>query len=302
MRAARLQAYIEILITVIIWGIASIVIKLTLQGVTPVMFLSYRFFLSSIVALPYLGRVIHLFKQPKTRIPVLAYSLLSGPIALGILFVGLSETSVVNLALLSAIEPLILTLLASRLFHDHLSKKARIGVMVAVVGAVLTVIEPLLGHSDAGSFHGNILVIFYIVSDIAGILILKKLMKKHVDAFALTNLSFITGFFVFVPLLLINNTGAHILGTLVNLSPWYHVGIFYMALLSGTYAYTLRAKAQKTLPVSEVSLFSYLTPLITTILALIFLNETISVLYVLGGILIASGVCIVELKKMQLKT
>jgi drug/metabolite transporter (DMT)-like permease len=301
MRAARLQAYGEILITVIIWGIASIVIKVTLSGVTPVLFLSYRFFLSSLVALPTLGRIIHLFKNPSTRIPVIIYAVLSGPVALGILFIGLNETSVVNLALLSAIEPLILTVLAAKIFHDHLSKKARIGAAIAVMGAVLTVIEPMLENTDPGSFHGNILVMIYLVADIAGVLLLKKLMKKHVEAFPLTNLSFITGFLFFVPLLLLQNTGAHILSAITNLSPWYHVGIFYMALLSGTYAYTLRAKAQKTLPVSEVSLFSYLTPLITTILALIFLNEHITVLYVLGGILITIGVLVVETKKKHFR-
>lgn len=300
MHTKRLHAYGEIIATVFIWGIASIVIKATLHGITPISFLAYRFFIASIFALPFLHKILHLWKKTReVKLLILLYALLSGPVALGILFVGLNETSVVNQSLLSAIEPLLLVLVGAKIFHDHLSKKARVGVFIAVIGALMTVIEPLLFSPDPGSFHGNILIVLYVLVDIVAIVLLKKLLKKGVDPVSLTHASFILGLLIMLPAALFLHTPQGFLNQITSLSPWYHAGIFYMALISGTLAYSLRAKAQKTLNVSEVSFFGYLTPLISTLLALLFLSEKISVLYIIGGIFITLGVFIVEFRRHQ---
>ena len=47
--SARVRAYILLLIAVAIWGFAGPVIKFTLGYFDPVVFLTYRFFLTSLV-------------------------------------------------------------------------------------------------------------------------------------------------------------------------------------------------------------------------------------------------------------
>ncbi len=298
MHAARLKAYAEILITMFIWGAATIVIKATLSGIEPIPFLIYRFSISSLFAIPFLPRITRLFRKPqKTVLLILLYALLTGPIGLGILFVGLNKTSVVNLSLVSAIEPLLLVMLGSKLFHDHLSKKAKLGILVALIGATLTLIEPLFSAVGIGSISGNVLISTYILSDMTSVIILKKLLKKNVDPIALTSLSFMVGFIALLPIVLYSTSPLIFIRSLAILPLQYHFGVLYMALFSGSIAYVLRARAQKTLSISEVSIFGYLSPFISTILALLFLNERITFLYFLGGLLIIFGVIIVELKR-----
>ncbi len=300
MTGQRLRAYGEIFLVILIWGAATIVIKATLAGIAPVPFLTYRFFISSLIALPFLYPIIRLFHKPRQiQLLIGLYALFSAPLALGILFVGLNETSVVNLSLLQALEPLLLAFLGAHLFHDHLSKRAKIGVVIALMGALVTLIEPLWLNFDGGTFHGNALIVLYLLFDAACILILKRLLKKGIDPLALTNLSFILGFVIFLGLTLHVSSLPALIAEVKALPVLYHAGVWYMAILSGTIAFTLRAKAQKTLNISEVSIFGYLAPIISTLLAILFLNESITPLYMLGAAAIAAGVFLVEFKRRK---
>lgn len=298
MKFIRAKAYMYIIVVMFIWGTASVVIKLTLNGLEPIPFLAYRFLINTAFTLPFLPGIIHLLrKERSTKLLIILYALLSCPIALGVLFVGLNETSVVNSALLSAAEPVILAIIGAKLFHDHLSRKARIGVGITLLGVILTTAEPLLYSYDGGTFGGNILIGIYLAIDILCVVLLKKLLKRNVDPLALTQLSFVSGALVFLPLSFLRYEPSGFIHMLTNLSFKYHIGVFYMALLSGLVAYTLRAKAQKTLNISELSIFGYLSPVITTLLALLVLSEHISALYVFGALLIGIGVFVVETKR-----
>ena len=92
----RRTAYLMMLLVSIIWGVAGPVIKYTLDYFPPLVFLSYRFAISTIIALLY-------FTWTKERVPtspkkfggILLYSLLAVPVGLGFIFFGLDRKSVV---------------------------------------------------------------------------------------------------------------------------------------------------------------------------------------------------------------
>ncbi len=300
MRQRRFTAYGELLSVVVIWGIASVVIKATLDGIAPIPFLTYRFFLSTVVALPFLGAIIKLFKKkPELVLLTLLYCVLSTPLALGILFIGLEETSVINLSLIQALQPLLMAYIGSHLFHDHLTKRAKIGVGIAICGVFLTLIEPLLFAYDGGTLKGNLLLTLYILADVGSLIVLKKLLKKNVSPTSLIHTSFIVGFIVFLGILLAQMPLTQFVYEMQILPFRFHIGVWYMALFSGTIAFILRAKSQKTLNVTESSVFGYLSPVISTLLAILFLNEHITASYLLGAALIAIGVFLAEYKRRR---
>jgi drug/metabolite transporter (DMT)-like permease len=72
-----------------------------------------------------------------------------------------------------------------------------------------------------------------------------------------------------------------------------------MALLSGTFAYILWHKAEKSIEVGEVSLFSYLFPVFGTPLSVLWLKESISLPFVIVALVIAFGVIVAEYKKKR---
>lgn len=75
------------------------------------------------------------------------------------------------------------------------------------------------------------------------------------------------------------------------------MGVLYMALFSGSLAYYLSNKAQKTIEIGEQSLFSYLNPLFSIPLAVFWLGETITPLFIAGSVVVTAGVIIAETKK-----
>ncbi|OGC51473.1 hypothetical protein A2982_02825 [candidate division WWE3 bacterium RIFCSPLOWO2_01_FULL_39_13] len=74
-------------------------------------------------------------------------------------------------------------------------------------------------------------------------------------------------------------------------------GIIYMALFSGIIAYILYLKGLKLIEASETSVFTYLQPVIAIPLAVVFLKENISIVFVIGAILIIYGIFTAERRK-----
>ena len=111
---------------------------------------------------------------------------------------------------------------------------------------------------------------------------------------------FLLGFITLLPLALIQSGGvSSLINQLTNTPIKPHLGVWYMAILSGAVAYFLYQKAQKTIEASEATLFSYLSPLFAAPLAVFWLGETITPAFLIGGVIIAMGVFIAELKKKK---
>ena len=70
-----------------------------------------------------------------------------------------------------------------------------------------------------------------------------------------------------------------------------------MAFLSGSLAYYLGNKAQKTIEIGDAAVFSYLYPIFSTPLAVLWLGEKITPMFIIGGIIITIGVVMAEIKK-----
>jgi drug/metabolite transporter (DMT)-like permease len=72
-----------------------------------------------------------------------------------------------------------------------------------------------------------------------------------------------------------------------------------MAFLSGSLAYYLSTKAQKTIEIGDAAIFSHLYPLFSTPLAVLWLGERITPIFIIGGVIIAIGVFLAEYKKSK---
>jgi drug/metabolite transporter (DMT)-like permease len=72
-----------------------------------------------------------------------------------------------------------------------------------------------------------------------------------------------------------------------------------MAILSGSIAYTLWARAQRTIEIGEAAVFSYLYPIFAAPLAVFWLKEKITMPFVIGATVIAVGVFIAEYRSSR---
>jgi len=297
MNPHRLKAYILLLIVAVIWGIAGPVIKFTLGGFPPLLFLTYRFGLSTLVAVilfAFLG--FHFPKDKNTRLELLLYGFITSTVTLGFLFFGQKKTTALDATLIILINPILISLAGVRFLKERITLKERVGITIAFWGTTLTIIEPFLqnGHSLT-RFSGNILVFISLLVAAWGAVLAKKLLRAEVDPLTLTNISFIIGFLTLAPFAILK----YKISAITSVPLPYHLGVIFMALVSGSLAYFLANKAQKTIEISEAAVFSYLQPIFAAPLAVVWLGEAITPVFLLGATIITVGVVIAETKKRR---
>ncbi|MBI5620364.1 DMT family transporter [Candidatus Gottesmanbacteria bacterium] len=296
----RYTAYFLLLLVSMIWGVAGPVIKFTLGSFPPIIFLTYRFALASAF-----GAAIWAIRPPKFRaggntIPhIFLHSILAVPLGLGLLFFGFDKTSSLAGSVISATGPVMVAIAGMILLKEHITKPERVGIALALLGTLIITVGPILGGNGVGilSFEGNLLIIISLAADAIATVIAKVSLRDRVSAIVLTNISFMIGLLCFLPFLLATYSLNEIITTITSAPLSAHLGVFYMAFISGTLAYTLQKLAMKTIEVGEVAVFNYLFPIWAAPLALWWLGEKITLPFVIGACVIATGVIIAEYKR-----
>jgi len=289
----------------VIWGAASPVIKYTLEGIDPLPFIAYRLGISAVFSVFFFLRKLKKgkqFRQFRANFPaVLLYGFLAVPVALGILFFGLDNTTVLDLTLIGIVGPLLVTLGGTVFFKDTITKREKTGISIVLLGVIFNSLYPLF-RSEELRLTGNLLLILYLLADCASILIAKKMVQKKVKSANLTNMAFIIGAATLIPLAMFFYGTGNFINIIINLPFKYHAGVWYMALISGTLAYYLYVRGQRTIEVSEAILFNYLQPVFTIPLAVFWLGENISVPFIIGAVIITTGLVIAEWKGKRYNT
>ncbi len=304
MKNHRFTAYIYLLIVSIIWGAAGPVIKFTLTDFPPLIFLTYRFAISAVVALIAFRGLPRLPKSPEKLWQLLLYSVLTVPVTLTLVFMGFERTSSLEGTLITSIAPLFTIIGAAWFLKEHVTNIEKIGILLALGGTLLIALEPLfLGSAVNTNQHiiGNLLLILSMLTQTIGFLVAKKLLRKDESPDAMSHISFLVGFGVLLPAALFAYPPTTIMNTILSAPLPAHLGVLFMALISGTLAYALNNRGMKTIEVGEASLFSYLGPIWAAPLALLWLHETLTPLFFLACGIIAAGVYLAEQKKHKKK-
>jgi drug/metabolite transporter (DMT)-like permease len=286
----------------LIWGAALPVIKYTLDFLPPLVFLTYRLSISAAIAILYL-----ILKRPnlsnvsiRESTGVFLNSIFAVTISLGFLFLGMKDTSATLTGVIHALGPIITTIGGLLLFREHVSKHEWLGIAIAFIGTIVTVMTNLDGHGQPFALTGIELVACSMLADAISVLIMRGMMKTHeLSAETVTHLSFIIGFLTLLPIAFYGISLPNLLSSILNAPIQAHLGVWYMAVLSGTVAYTLRNMASGLIEAGEVSVFNYAYPLISTPLSIIWLGEAINPWFIPGSIIIAAGVYIAEYHKRK---
>lgn len=315
----RYLNYFYLLIAILIWSLAPSIVKIVLGKIDPLPFLILRFLSVVVFLFPIYWHIFQKSFIKKKKYSwydwknIIIYSLLSQT-SLILFFIGLDYTTAVDSIILALSAPLITIAAGHYFFRDKLNLLKEIGIFIATIGTLLVVIEPLLTKQNGDPvdrFWGNmILILFHIVgsfwvvytkflfgtNSLVLISLMKKvglkLHKKKYDIFEVNMLSFLVAFITLVPFALLN-LETYIQQTL-SLG-WVEIlGIIYMGLLSSAAAYILYTKAQSSLSVTEVSIFTYISPIFAIPASFLILNEVPTTYSYIGIAIILIGLFIAE--------
>jgi len=300
MNPARRRAYIELLIVSLIWGCASPIIKYTLGGFSPAIFLTYRFLISAVIAVVFFAFTgIKFPKNKKTILITILNGFLITTVSLGLLFMGTDKTTSIDSNLISAVSPIIIAISGVFFLKEHVTKRESIGMLIALLGTVITIVGPIIGGvASFSGLEGNLLVIASVIVSAVTAILAKIVLRDDVDASFATNISFIIGFITMLPFSLSKIVNSNF--SVITSVPFsYHLGVIYMAVLSGTLAYYLWHKAEKTIEVGEVNMITYLYPIFGAPLSIFWLKERVDAPFIIGSVVIAMGVALAQLKKKR---
>ena len=263
-----------------LWASAFPATRYALEYYSPVSLMVMRFGAASITLI--IVGILKKIRLPKLKdLPLFAASGLSGVFLYSYLFnTGSVSVSAGVSSFIIASSPIFTLVLTRLLLKEIVKPICWIGVLISFVGlAVVTLTQTTEFSFDIGV----ILIICAAISSGIYSTVMRILTKSYnaLEATTYTIVAGTLGTLLFLPTA-IGEMPYSILT--VNLIVVF-MGVFPAALAYLAWSYAL-SKAKKT---AHVTVFSYLIPLISALLAYLWLGETLSIFTFIGGLVIIAG-------------
>ncbi len=294
----------SIALVIVIWAVNFIAAKIGLRSLPAATLASFRVVLAGAVMLPFYmfcSRLPAFAEAAESRRRKLTlgdlwtflYMGFFGVVMNQVCFtVGLRYTSVSHAAVIVGMGPIYTLILAVLLQLEKATWRKAIGMAIAFAGiAVLASENGISARSpsvlgDAITMTGSVGFAMYAV--------LGKRLGTRYDPLTMTAFSHYAGAVIVLPVAICR---ALLLGSAeqwraIAWTGW--AAMFYMAVFSSAVAYVFYFWVLRYMEASQLSAFTYLLPVVATILGIVWLGERGSWGQVLGGVLALSGVYGIE--------
>lgn len=288
---SKIYTYRKPLTAVIFWGISFIATKYALAETKPLVIILIRqllgFMLLSSIALYQKKSFAINLKDHKWII------LLSGiaSLHLYIQVTGLQYTSASNTGWIIGITPVFMVLLAFVFFKERITITQITGITVAFFGLLLLVSRGNLLSIDLISNKGDFLVLLSSFTWAVYSLVGKKTTINYPPLMTILYLFAMMSLYL-IPFTLNRSN----ISSIVSLSITAWISLLFLGLFCSGIAYVLWAQSLNEMPATKVGAFLYIEPFITVFTAWVLLNEEISLLTFVSGLVIIIGVVIVNRK------
>ena len=290
-RARRLRAHGALVMMVVIWAVNFVVAKVALRQVSPLAFNALRFPLAGIalyVILRLQGPVP--MPAPGDRMRVFLLGLLGNVVYQQCFIFGLDHTHAGTASVLLAGTPLLTALLSAYVGHEHVSPRVLIGVICTIVGIALVVsFQRVQPGENRSSLVGPALMLGASVSWAIYTVGSRGLIKRY-GALPVTSWTLWVGA-VLIPLVGLPAVARTDLSTL-SLPMW--IAIVYAGVLSIAIAYLIWYTGVAVLGNTRTATYSNLVPVLTLVVAWIWLNEVPHAGQLAGAAVIIGGVTLAQ--------
>jgi len=283
--------YLLIAVMVLAWSANFVIAKYALRELPPFSLLFLRVLFSNLLLLGiYFGRGQHR-RQPLREGDWKWFAVLG---LLGVagnqtgFTLGINYTTVAHSALIIALSPLLVLILATRMGLERFTLPKILGMALSFSGvAVLTLEHGLDSRSptflgDLLTFGGSLAFALYTVYG--------KRVAERYDTLTLNTFTYLAGAAVVFPL-----AGWQLFETDWSGVTWRGwLGAFYMAAAASVAAYMIFYYALTKISASRVIAFSYLQPVLATLLSILLLGEQVTPHLLVGGTLVLVGVALAE--------
>ena len=269
----------------VLWAGNFIVVKDALRELPPIGFTWIRFVLASVALLAACRvREGSLGLPRRDILPLAALGAVGFGIYQPLWAVGLSQTTAGDSALLIAGTPIFTLLIASAIGSDHLTRSRLLGAIVSFVGVGLVVLSAA-GSGIGGHLFGDVITVIASTLWASYVAFGAPVLRRH-SPLRTTAWAVFFGTLVMLPL------GIWQLATV----DWGRVtvasglAVLYAGLGSIGLGNVLQFRAVQVIGPARTTMFQFLVPGLTVVLAAWFLGEQIRAEQILGGIVIVLGI------------
>lgn len=283
-------AVLALILANIIWGAASPIFKWSLTNI-PLFTLAYlRFFGASLLLLPLIYNK-NLRIEKKDWIYLVGLSLAGITTNITFFFYGLKNAPSINAPIIASTGPIFLILSSIIFLHEKPKVKTVIGTLISLVGVIVIIGRPLLENGFAlSSVAGNLAFVVATLGAVIDVILLKEIAHKY-RPIVITWWSFMIGSMTFFPLFVNESLNQNWLATLDIRGI---TGLVFGIILSSALAYGLFIWAVGEIAASEIGLFTYIDPVVATVIAIPLLGEVITPLFILGSFFVFAGIFVSE--------
>jgi drug/metabolite transporter (DMT)-like permease len=289
--------FLIISLPIVFWAFAFPLIKIGLNELNPINLTILRMFIVCLSFLIILFlKPISITKLDRKDIPFLFFLGFFGVICYHFaLNYGEQYISAGAASLIITTIPIFIVFLALIFLSEKISFNIILGILFSSLGVIIII---LYGSTNI------IIEIEYIFSAIAVLFAAflgaiytvagKKFLRKY-SPLSLTIYAILIGSLGMLPF--INKS---IFEEVINLSSLGWMAIIFLALFPTVIGYVMWYVALDFKPASELGIYLYLMPMLSTILSFFLLNERITILFIFGGLLIILGLFIVNRKPIKI--
>ncbi len=283
--------YWKPLFAVVVWGFSFIAIKYALEEIKPATIV----FIRQLLGIAFLGAIA--IKQ-KSGFAIakkdFRWVLLLGLITslhLWIQVTGLQYTSASNTGWIIGITPVFMTIAGFLFFKEKAGLSQIAGIALSFFGLLLLVGKGDFSTIDIIKNKGDLLIITssltWAIYSIAA--------KKAAMSFS----PLMATFYLFVVMALVTapfTINGEDISRVINLSSKAWLAILFLGIFCSGVGYYIWAQTLKEMSASQAGAFLYLEPFVTFFSAALLLNEHLSLITFISGIIIITGVILVNRK------
>jgi drug/metabolite transporter (DMT)-like permease len=284
--------YFLIVAMVMLWSANYIVVKVALREFPPLLLCGLRVSVAGLFMIPAFLWQNGAASLSKRDLPLLLYLGLFGMTLNQLFFLlGLSRTSVVHSVLIISMTPIFVLLIAALMKQERITVRKAAGMLIALSGvAILHALPPVNAAPAARPSLLGDLFIFGAAVTFSWFTVMGKSVTLRHSGITVNTFGYVGGALALAPMTIYQSRNFAYSGV----SPAGWTTLVYMALFPSVICYMIFYYALTRISASRVSAFSYLQPLITTLLAVIALRERVTLPMIAGGAVIFSGVYLAE--------
>ena len=215
-------------------------------------------------------------------------SFLAIPLNQFLFLFGMKYTIPSNAALLYATTPIVVLVFSHLFLGEGLSRRKVAGVVLGFTGVTIVIFERGLSAS-LEYVYGNLIIFVAVLAWALYTVYGRKLIAGY-GAIEASSVTLIVGTLLFIPLGAI--PAARFSYASITGANWLQIG--YLGIVTSVFAYLLWYYALGRIEVGKVALFANLQPVLTTVLAVLLLGQSVTAAFLIGGTIAIGGVVVAQ--------